>query len=276
MTDDRLDTLELDVLCLFDLLMLHEHHNQKTHGRHKPGGGPVGSRPGTLKAKTATPRYKRNPTVSQEKKSLTKVKAEAKKHRQETIAEKGKKANKGVDIRLERKASVYIICGCKCVWSGEDMSKWQIKSGRITLDHLTPHELGGPTKIWNLMPSTKSCNSSRQMKPMTEFSRKWPGSLQRAMRHRRKWFKPENEDRFEKIKHFVARTYMIKVPRPNDIVFCWPHKTWAPLPTLKQVYSDMKNPAAVLKAREAAVAAAKANGFMDMHGKWIGKLDPSE
>jgi hypothetical protein len=61
-------------------------------------------------------------------------------------------------IRPEKRAAIYLRDGFACAYCGSDQ--------RLSLDHLTPRELGGTHDASNLVTACVGCNSARQDLPM--------------------------------------------------------------------------------------------------------------
>ena len=74
------------------------------------------------------------------------------------------KQNQGKGITTEQYKEVMSFFGWKCAYSGE-----KLKKDTRTLDHIISLKQGGDHEIWNLVPMTRSLNSSKQEKDMLEW-----------------------------------------------------------------------------------------------------------
>ena len=74
------------------------------------------------------------------------------------------KQNKGKGITSEQYKEVMSFFDWKCAYSGE-----RLKKDTRTLDHIISLKQGGDHEIWNLVPMTRSLNSSKQEKDMLEW-----------------------------------------------------------------------------------------------------------
>ena len=74
------------------------------------------------------------------------------------------KQNQGKGITAEQYKEVMSFFDWKCAYSGE-----KLKKDTRTLDHIIPLKQGGDHEIWNLVPMTRSLNSSKQDKDMLEW-----------------------------------------------------------------------------------------------------------
>ena len=76
------------------------------------------------------------------------------------------KQNQGKGITAEQYKEVMSFFDWKCAYSGE-----KLKKDTRTLDHIISLKQGGDHEIWNLVPMTRSLNSSKQEKDMLEWYR---------------------------------------------------------------------------------------------------------
>ena len=74
------------------------------------------------------------------------------------------KHNQGKGITAEQYKEVMSFFDWKCAYSGE-----KLKKDTRTLDHIISLKQGGDHEIWNLVPMTRSLNSSKQEKDMLEW-----------------------------------------------------------------------------------------------------------
>ena len=74
------------------------------------------------------------------------------------------KQNQGKGITSEQYKEVMSFFDWKCAYSGE-----KLKKDTRTLDHIISLKQGGDHEIWNLVPMTRSLNSSKQEKDMLEW-----------------------------------------------------------------------------------------------------------
>jgi hypothetical protein len=84
-----------------------------------------------------------------------------------TPKKNGNAANNGGKwIRQDKRLAIYLRDGLCCAYCGAAM---EMGDALLTLDHVTPQELGGSNKETNLVTCCKSCNSSKQDKPVKAF-----------------------------------------------------------------------------------------------------------
>ena len=74
------------------------------------------------------------------------------------------KQNQGKGITPEQYKEVMSFFGWKCAYSGE-----KLKKDTRTLDHIIPLKQGGDHEIWNVVPMTRSLNSSKCAKNMLDW-----------------------------------------------------------------------------------------------------------
>ena len=74
------------------------------------------------------------------------------------------KQNQGKGVTAEQYKEVMSFFDWKCAYSGE-----KLKKDTRTLDHIVPRNSGGEHEIWNLVPMTRSLNSSKQDKDILEW-----------------------------------------------------------------------------------------------------------
>ena len=71
-------------------------------------------------------------------------------------------------VRKDLRIALYLRDGLACVYCGSG-----IEDGtKLTLDHLTPHSLGGTNKPNNIITACHKCNSSRGKRDWREFAAK--------------------------------------------------------------------------------------------------------
>ena len=68
-------------------------------------------------------------------------------------------ANGGKWIRQDKRLAIYLRDGLCCAYCGAVMEQGDTL---LTLDHVTPHSLGGSNREANLVTCCKSCNSRKQ------------------------------------------------------------------------------------------------------------------
>lgn len=67
-------------------------------------------------------------------------------------------ANGSSWVRKEKRLALYHRDGFSCIYCGESADD----GAALSLDHVTPRELGGTHEATNLITSCVSCNSSRR------------------------------------------------------------------------------------------------------------------
>ena len=80
-----------------------------------------------------------------------------------------RKANGGQGmkwIRMEKRLAIYFRDGLACCWCGSTCEQ-----DVMTLDHCTPHSLGGSNDAANLITACRRCNSSRGTRSLASFAR---------------------------------------------------------------------------------------------------------
>jgi hypothetical protein len=78
-----------------------------------------------------------------------------------------RKRNQGSKwIRKDKRLAIYLRDGLSCVYCGRTMEQGD---AQLTLDHVTPVELGGSNRARNLVTCCMGCNCSKQDKPVREF-----------------------------------------------------------------------------------------------------------
>lgn len=77
------------------------------------------------------------------------------------------KQNQGMNwIRPEKRLALYLRDGLACAYCGETVED----GAKLTLDHLTPHSLGGKNQESNLVTACHRCNSGRGSRDWREFA----------------------------------------------------------------------------------------------------------
>ena len=73
-------------------------------------------------------------------------------------------------IGESKREKILAKTGCRCAYCG-----WKLSDEDYTADHIIPRSRGGNNAIENLLPSCRSCNSSKGMKTLEEFRlwRQW-------------------------------------------------------------------------------------------------------
>jgi hypothetical protein len=74
--------------------------------------------------------------------------------------------NGGKWIRPSKRLAIYLRDGFRCAYCGAVLEDG---ATQLTLDHVTPQELGGSNHESNLVCCCKSCNSAKQDKPLRAF-----------------------------------------------------------------------------------------------------------
>ena len=69
-------------------------------------------------------------------------------------------------IKPAKRLALYLRDGLACAYCGD----WIEDGIRLTLDHLTPHSLGGSNEAGNLVTACLKCNSSRGARDWHEFT----------------------------------------------------------------------------------------------------------
>ena len=75
---------------------------------------------------------------------------------------------KGVCLRKDLRLAIYLRDSFRCVYCCEDLHG--AAPSDITLDHVHAHADGGGNEPGNLVTSCRSCNCSRQDKPLAKFA----------------------------------------------------------------------------------------------------------
>jgi len=75
---------------------------------------------------------------------------------------------KGVCIRADLRLAIYLRDRFTCVYCLRDLH--DANPMDITLDHITPDSRGGSNDPRNLVTACRSCNCSRQDKPLNRFA----------------------------------------------------------------------------------------------------------
>ena len=70
-------------------------------------------------------------------------------------------------IRPEKRLAIYLRDGLACAYCGATIED----GARLTLDHLTPHSMGGKNHESNLVCCCHRCNSARGNRSMRGFCR---------------------------------------------------------------------------------------------------------
>jgi len=70
-------------------------------------------------------------------------------------------------IRPEKRARIYKRDNHSCMYCGDSI--YDTPDMVLTLDHVVPKELGGGNEHTNLVTACKSCNCSKQDKPLKAF-----------------------------------------------------------------------------------------------------------
>lgn len=71
-------------------------------------------------------------------------------------------------IRAEKRLAIYLRDGMACVYCLADLHDADPRD--ITLDHVKPKSDGGTNHESNLITACRSCNCSRQDKPLARFA----------------------------------------------------------------------------------------------------------
>src|SRR5215475_3670258 len=78
------------------------------------------------------------------------------------------KKNQGMNwLTPKKRLAIYLRDGLACAYCGRSIED----EARLTLDHLTPHSLGGSNAAGNLVTACLICNSSRGARSWTQFAR---------------------------------------------------------------------------------------------------------
>jgi len=78
-------------------------------------------------------------------------------------------AQNGQWIRTEKRFAIYRRDRFHCVYCGADL--FDAPGQDITLDHVTPRELGGTNHETNLVTACRSCNCAKQDKTLRQWVR---------------------------------------------------------------------------------------------------------
>ena len=68
-------------------------------------------------------------------------------------------------IRPEKRRRLYKRDAFRCVYCEQGVAHGVM----LTLDHITPRELGGGNEATNLVTACRSCNSAKRDLPLTSF-----------------------------------------------------------------------------------------------------------
>ena len=85
-----------------------------------------------------------------------------------TNGRNGKKGYKGVCLRKDLRLAVYLRDSFRCVYCCSDLHGAHPTD--ITLDHVRCDSDGGSNEPSNLVTACRSCNCSRQDKPLARFA----------------------------------------------------------------------------------------------------------
>ena len=78
-----------------------------------------------------------------------------------------KERNQGMNwIRQEKRLALYLRDGMACAYCGEGVEA----GAKFSLDHVSPHSMGGTNHAENLVTCCIRCNSSRGNRKMEEFA----------------------------------------------------------------------------------------------------------
>lgn len=75
---------------------------------------------------------------------------------------------KGVCLRKDLRLAIYLRDSFRCVYCCEDLHG--VHSMDITLDHVRAQADGGSNEPANLVTACRTCNCSRQDKPLAKFA----------------------------------------------------------------------------------------------------------
>ena len=91
-----------------------------------------------------------------------------------TETARGKGEHQGMNwIRQEKRLAIYLRDGLACAYCGST-----VESGaQLSLDHITPHSLGGNNKETNLVTCCSKCNSLRGNREAEVFAASVAGYL---------------------------------------------------------------------------------------------------
>jgi len=81
-------------------------------------------------------------------------------------------------IRQEKRLAIYLRDGLACAYCGHAVED----GASLTLDHLTPHSLGGSNRETNLVTCCHRCNSSRGNRSVRAFCRAVAGYLNHGVK----------------------------------------------------------------------------------------------
>lgn len=68
-------------------------------------------------------------------------------------------------ITQKKRLAIYLRDGLSCAYCGDSVED----GAKLSLDHLTPHSLGGSNRESNLITCCTKCNSSRGNRELDEF-----------------------------------------------------------------------------------------------------------
>jgi len=92
----------------------------------------------------------------------------AKTTKKATNGRNGKAGYKGVVCRKDLRLAIYLRDSFRCVYCCRDLHG--AHPSDITLDHVRPDSDGGSNEPANLVTACRSCNCSRQDKPISRFA----------------------------------------------------------------------------------------------------------
>lgn len=83
------------------------------------------------------------------------------------IRDRTKNGGQGMNwIRQTKRLALYLRDGLACVYCGQGIEE----GATLTLDHLTPHSLGGSNAADNLVTACRRCNAARGTRDYHDFA----------------------------------------------------------------------------------------------------------
>lgn len=150
----------------------------------------------------------------------------------------------GIDTRKFMYCLTTATKGKKCWYCGKILKK-----DEITMDHLYPHDLGGPTIANNLAPTCKECNNDKSNLTEKQYRmlRKYSGQQKDQIREK---FLAENNVRKCKNGYFLPREW-VRIRQTKKILVPWymneayKGKKYAKIETFYQHYGMLPYPIVV-------------------------------
>lgn len=72
--------------------------------------------------------------------------------------------------------------GFKTLYSGTFVSEKELFTERFDIDHIVPKARNGSNELWNLVLSSRSDNSAKADKPLSEYAQTWSSAQRKRFR----------------------------------------------------------------------------------------------